>query len=258
MIASGVIGQVREAHIWTDRPGAVWPQAIPDVLPEEPIRENLEWNLWIGSAPMRPYNAGYCPRKWRGWWDFGCGALGDMGCHNINPAWCALHLAEAKHYSVEVVKQEGNNEQTGPSASVLRYAFPARGDLGAVEVFWYDGGLLPERPEGLPADETLGDGSNGSLFIGTDGVLTCSVHGGGARLLPAAKMNDYAMPAPTLPRIPEENHNRDWLDACKGGRTACSNFDYAVPLTEMVLLGNVALRLGHRVEVRRGTGNGSE
>ena len=247
MIWAGAIGNVREAHIWTDRPGEVWPQGIPKPLPEEPVREKLDWDLWIGAAPMRPYNGGYCPRSWRGWWDFGCGALGDMGCHNMNPAWWSLKIGEAKTYTVELVQEDGNNDQTGPNASIIKYTVPARAGMGPVEVYWYDGSLMPKRPEALPEGAQLGAGDNGSLFIGDAGILTFGVNGDDARIYPEERSKDFKRPEPTLPRIREENPYLNWIDACKGGVAACSNFDYSGPLTEFVNFGNVALRTGSRM-----------
>ena len=131
MIWAGAIGTVREAHTWTDRPGVVWPQGIPNILEEKPVRPKLDWDLWIGCAPFRPYNIGYCPRRWRGWWDFGCGALGDMGCHNMNPSWAALHLGEAWTFTVECLEEEGNNEQTGPECVQHQVCIPGPRRSGA-------------------------------------------------------------------------------------------------------------------------------
>ena len=250
MIWSGAIGKVTEVHIWTDRPGDIWKQGIPEPPPGEPVRDKLNWELWIGPAEMRPYNGGYCPRAWRGWWDFGCGALGDMGCHNMNPVWRACKLGEAETFTVETVRETGNNTHTGPVSSAIRYQFPARGEMPPVTVTWYDGGLKPERPEGLPADAKLGaaeDPENGSLFVGEDGFLTCGCHGDGVRLVPDERMQGYKPPEPWLERIPNESPYVDWMRACKGGQPACSNFDYAGPLTEFVNMGNVALRAGRKV-----------
>jgi predicted dehydrogenase len=254
MIWSGAIGPVREVHCWTNRP--VWPQGIPEALPAEPVPDTLDWDLWIGPAPERPYNHGYAPFNWRGWWDFGCGALGDMGCHIMDPANWALKLANPTR--VEVVREEGNNQQTGPNASVIRYEFPAREGMPPVTLYWYDGGNLPPRPEGIDPKETLGEGDNGTLFIGDDGFLTCGTYGGNARLLPESRMKEYRMPAEVIPRVRigdeklwgdiDFQHHQDWIRACKGGPKADSDFAYAGPFTEIVLLGNLALRTGQPVE----------
>lgn len=264
MVWRGDIGPVREAHIWTNRP--VWPQGIRKPLPRRPVPDTLDWRLWLGVAPKRPFGGyydrdqqdpgkppmGYAPFAWRGWWDFGCGALGDMGCHIMDAAHWALGLRNP--VSVEVVSQEGCNSQTGPVKSVIKYEFGERTVNGIkmvpVTVYWYDGGNRPAVPEGLPADTKLGDGANGSLLVGEKGYLTAGEYGGNPRLLPDSLMKDYTFPEPTLPRVEfEQNkHPLDWLTACKGGRPACSNFDYAGPFTECVVLGNLALRVGQRIE----------
>ncbi len=246
MVWAGAIGEVKEAHIWTNRP--IWPQGIPAPLPEEPIPAAMDWDLWIGTAPMRPYNKGYAPFNWRGWWDFGCGAIGDMACHISDPTFWALKLIEAKSYTVEVLQQDGLNTQTAPNKSIIKYTFPARAGMPPVDVYWYDGGLLPKRPQGVPEGEKLGDGDNGSLFIGTKGVITSGCYGGESRLAPSSLMKDYTRPLQTIPRIKLENPYFNWLDACKGGEESCSNFEYAVPLTVMANMGNVALRAGKAIE----------
>jgi len=250
MIWSGAIGPVREAHIWTNRPS--WPQGIKRPTITDPVPETLDWDLWLGPAPYRPYvkihpDTGrecYCPFVWRGWWDFGCGALGDMACHIMDPAFWALKLTSPT--SVEAVS-EGGNDETAPLWSIIRYEFPQRGDMPPVTVIWYDGGKLPPRPEGIGPDVKLGEGDNGSLFIGDKGMATTGCYGDGSRLLPDSVMKDYKFPDPYIPRIPGGPY-RDWIQACKGGRPACSNFDYSGPLTEMVLLGNLAVRSGKKIQ----------
>jgi predicted dehydrogenase len=258
MIWTGAIGPVHTAHAWTNRP--TWPQGIAAPLSGTEIPADFAWDLWLGAAQDRPYNPGYAPHKWRGWIDFGCGALGDMACHIMDPVFWALKLGDADEFTVEAISQEGNNEHTFPNASVVRYRFPARGDLPACEVYWHDGGNLPERPADIPADQQIGDGewggrTNGSLFIGSDGYLTAGEYGTRPRLLPDERMAEYTMPDPILPRLEPANHYRNWVEACKGGEPACSNFDYSGPFTEMVLAGTVALRLGRpvRYSLRDGT-----
>ncbi len=253
MVRSGAIGKVREAHCWTDRPGiperAWWPQGVPNMLEKQPVPDHMDWDLWLNAAPFRDYNAGYAPFKWRGWWDFGCGALGDMACHIMDPAMWALELGAPT--SVEIVQQEGSNAQTGPLNEVIRYEFPERGDHPALTLFWYDGGNKPPHPEGVPADEKLGGGSNGSYFVGDKGVMTLDTYGENARLLPASNMADYTPPPQTIRRVAEMDpasisdnaHRMDWINACKGGEKAGSNFDYAGPFTETVLLGTIAVRV---------------
>ena len=236
------IGPVREVHIWTNRP--VWPQPVERPTDTPPIPEKLDWDLWLGTAPERPYHPCYLPHNWRGWWDFGCGALGDMGCHIMDAAFTALKLGYPTAVEAE---SEGNTDESGPAWSIIRYEFPARGDMPTVKVVWYDGGKKPPRPEGVPEDEKLGDdGANGSLFIGDDGMLTCGEYAGSPRLVPYVKPGVER----TIPK--SRGHYREWLDACKGIQPAEGNleigFDYAGPFTEMVLLGNLAIRTGQRIE----------
>ena len=230
MLWDGAIGGVTEAHTWTDRP--IWPQGFAAPLPGEPVPDTMDWDLWIGSARMRPYNPGYAPFKWRGWWEFGCGALGDMACHVMDPAWWALKLGEAGHYQVEVVMQEGMTAEGCPLRSTIKYDFPARAGMPPVTVYWYDGFWgegdekrynRPARPEGIPEEEDIG--GNGSLFYGSDGILSSGTYGGNSRLLPVARMEDYTMPEPYLTRVPEGKHDPHWVRACKGLEDATSDFD---------------------------------
>ena len=237
MVWSGAIGPVREVHAWTNRP--IWPQGIPEPLPEEPVPDNVDWDVWIGPSPFRPYNSGYAPFRWRGWYEFGTGALGDMACHILDCSNFALCLDAP--ISVECIHKEGANTQTFPNKSIVKYEFAARGSMPPVTLYWYDGGLLPKRPEGIPADEQLGDGDNGSLFIGDNGYITVNTYGDNPRLVPNAKMEGYRRPQPIIPR--STGHYTDWIQACKGGPLPCSNFDYAGPFTEWVVLGAIAPRV---------------
>jgi predicted dehydrogenase len=258
MLWSGAIGTVKEAHVWTNRPG--WPQGIDAPLPEEPVPATMDWDLWIGSAPMRPCNTrkegdntGYAPHNWRGWQDFGNGALGDMACHIMDPAFWALHLHEAKSYAVELVSAEGRNDQTYPTKSVVKFSYPARGEMPPVDVYWYDGNNVPPRPAGVPDDQQIGEGewgvkTNGSYFLGDKGVATAGEYGGKPRLLPDERMKDYTLPEQTIPRIDAQNHYRNWFEACKGGTPACSNFEYSAPFSEMIVLGGLAIRMNQRLE----------
>ena len=249
IIWSGAIGTVKEVHAWTDRP--IWPQGIAAPLPEKPVPPTMDWDLWLGSAPVRPYNGGYAPFKWRGWWDFGCGAIGDMACHILDAAFWALDLGAAPDYSVEVVAQEGMTGQTPPVKSVIRYAFPARntahGNMPPVTVYWHDGKLLPPRPDGVPDNEVLGDNANGSYFVGTDGVASSGGRDTRPRLLPASRMGDFKQPDPSIPRVEDENSYRHWIRACIGNTVAQSDFSYAGPLTEVANMGNVALLAGKKI-----------
>ena len=242
LIGAGTIGQVRAVHIWTDRP--IWPQGRDRPAGADPVPKHLDWDLWLGPAPVRPFKDKYPdvdrhvyhPFCWRGWWDFGTGALGDIGCHTLNHPMWALKLGAPE--SVEVVDAAEVKPESFPSWSIIRWDFPARGELAPVKLFWYDGGKLPPKPPEMEKREWA---DNGALYIGDQGQLYQG------RLLPEALMKDFQRPAPTIPRIENEDHYQDWLIACKGGRPACSNFDFAGPLTETVLLGNVALRLGKKI-----------
>ena len=246
-IWAGTIGDVHTVHTWTNRP--VWPQGL--VRPKEtpPVPANLDWDLWIGTAPMRPYHPSYLPFSWRGWWDFGTGALGDMACHIVDPVFKALKLGypSAVEASASVFVQNWrpiDNLGSAPNSSIIRFEFPAREDMAPCKVIWYDGGLLPPRPDELRDDETMGDGGGGCLFEGTKGKIMCETYGFNPSLLPTSKMEGFEPPAAELPRVEGDirGHQRAWVDACKGGAPCSSNFDYAGPLTEMVLMGNLALR----------------
>jgi len=242
MIWSGAIGRVREVHIWSDRPmnglfGTYWPQGVNRPADTPPVPPTLAWDLWLGAAPQRPYHPAYVPTRWRGWWDFGTGALGDMGCHHFDAAFRALKLGHPTR--VHAVSTAVNKE-TYPVASIVRYDFPARGDMPAVRLTWYDGGLAPPRPRDLEMGAELGESQNGLLFVGDDGTIVTGTAGRKPRLVPESKMRAYRPPAEPLPRSP--GHWAEWIAACKGGPPAGSNFDHAGPLTETVLLGCLALR----------------
>jgi predicted dehydrogenase len=253
MIWSGAIGQIREAHIWTNRP--VWPQGYDRPEGSDPVPPTLDWNVWLGGAPERPFKAihpahggrCYLPHEWRGWWDFGCGALGDMACHIADPANWALKLSTISPTAVEVVHQEGETKEQGPKKSHLKFSFPARGEMVPVEVHWYDGGLKPEKPSSIN-NCVMGDkDNNGSVYIGDKGVATAGEYGGNPRLLPDPLMLDYKFPDPTIPRS-KSGHYGDWFDAIRGGKQSSANFEYSGPFTEWVLLGNLALRTGKSLQ----------
>jgi len=250
-VASGVLGAIREVNVWTNRP--VWPQGIEVDRPKDtpPVPAGLDWDKWLGPAPQRPYHPCYLPGTWRAWCDFGTGALGDMGCHLLDAPFWALKLkyptsVEATisvYWQAEWKKSEARNENY-PRSSIVRYEFPARGELPPVTVSWWDGGLIPPRPHGVPRDEELGDGDGGSIFLGEKGVLICGCYGRRPRVFP----QDLPRPPQTLPRVPGsiDGHEKDWLRACKDGRPASTSFDYAGPLSEMVLMGNLAVRFPNR------------
>jgi len=245
---SGAIGEIVEVHLWADRPAGWWPQGVERPKEQPPVPRDLDWDLFIGPAPWRPYHQAYTPFRWRGWWDFGTGALGDMGCHVFDAAVYALKLIApvSIHASSTPVYTE-----TAPQASRIEYIFPARADLPnlklpEVKVVWYDGGLLPPRPAELPDGERLGS----NLYIGTKGKLMCDTYGSNIKLLPLDK--NTVEPDESLERIPDHplgggRHEMDWVRACKedpeNRKEAASNFDVACPLTEIVLMGNLAIRL---------------
>ncbi|MGY8672434.1 MAG: Gfo/Idh/MocA family protein [Verrucomicrobiia bacterium] len=241
------IGQVREAHIWTDRPskgiyGEYWPQGIARPKEVEKIPNTLDWDLWLGPAPERGYNSAYAPRTWRGWWDFGTGALGDIACHFFDPVFRALKLGAPD--SVEATSSRANKE-TFPLASMITYQFPKRGDMAPVKLVWYDGGLRPPRHPALTDGDLVG--TNGLLLVGDDGVLLSDWKQW--RLLPEKRAKAYGTPPKKLDRSP--GHHQEFIDACKGGKIAGSNFDWAGPMTEAVLLGNVALRYELREDLTK-------
>lgn len=241
-IAAGAIGEVYEAHAWTNRP--IWPQGMdrPKATPRVP--RCLDWDLFLGPAPYRPYNPAYHPWNWRAWWDFGTGALGDMACHILDPVFMALKLGYPTR--VEACSTPVNNE-TAPHASIVRYDFPARAGMPAVKVTWWDGGMMPPRPEDLESDRRLGDEDGGALFVGTKGKLMCGCYAKNPRLFPETKMKEFQRPEKTILRV-DTSHEMDWVIACKGGRPACSNFDYSGPLSEVVLMGNLAIRTGKQLD----------
>ncbi|MEW6307040.1 MAG: Gfo/Idh/MocA family oxidoreductase [Verrucomicrobiota bacterium] len=243
-VQSGVIGRIKEAHTWSNRP--IWPQGIDRPSGSDPVPAHLNWEGWLGVAPYRPYvgnreeadakakgrRAGggvYHPFKWRGWLDFGVGALGDMGCHIIDPVVWSLDLD-----APTAVWSDGPapNGETYPSWEIIHYQFPkTKYTAGPVQMTWYDGGKLPARElVPLPADEKTP--TNGCLLIGENGVILCE-HGKSPRVLPDNR---------PLEEVPGDNHYQQWTKACKGEGKATSHFDYAGPLTETVLLGTIAIR----------------
>jgi len=245
-IWSGAIGEITRVDAWTNRP--IWPQGL--TRPEEGmwVPDHIDWDLFIGPAAMRPYHRAYHPWDWRGWWDFGTGALGDMACHVLDVAFSAMKLGHP--VSVEASSTAINTE-CAPVSSTIQYDFPARAKEGninmpAVTVYWYDGGLLPRRPEGLPDGEEMGTGSNGVIFHGTKGTLICGNYGEKYRLLPSNKFASTPKPAARLRRV-GMSHEMDWVRACKESPEnrvlPLSNFEYSGPLNEMVVMGNLAVRL---------------
>jgi predicted dehydrogenase len=236
-LAAGAIGKVREIHSWSNRRPDISPRGIPRPKDTPPVPEAMNWDLWLGPAPERPYHPCYHPFAWRGWWDFGTGVLGDIGCHNLSAAFKALDLGWPT--SVEACSTHWNappevKNETAPLASIVTFRFPARGDRPEVVVKWYDGGMMPPLPNEVDPGRNIFQG-DGTLIVGDEGMLL------GHRLLPEARMREVGRPPQILERSP--GHYQEWLDACRGGKPAGSNFvDHAGPLAAVVLMGNVALR----------------
>ena len=272
-VQSGAIGEVREIHIWTNRPLGYWPQGVPrpEPLPDPskdpahplgwsgrdvntriaavlaaeatPVPPDLNWNLFLGVSPVVPYHPIYHPFNWRGWIDWGVGAIGDMGAHLIDHSMWALDLGFPT--SIETVSTPFNSASY-PLATQTFYDFPARGSMPPVKLTWYDGGLLPPKPAEL-GDEELNKGG-GALLVGSKGKLLHDTYGLHPRLLPKSLHDATGKPPQKLPRIPGEDHEMNWVAAAKGTTAASCPFEYAARLTEVMLLGVVALRAGKKIE----------
>jgi predicted dehydrogenase len=244
LVQDGGLGAVKEFHAWTNRPS--WPQGLAKPTESAPIPEGFDWDLWLGPSAQRPYNPAYCPFKWRGWWDFGTGALGDMACHIADLGFWSLNLG----YPTSVEAQSsGVNPDSAPKWSIIKYEFPARGEQPPVTFTWYDGGKKPD-PKIVGLDALP---NNGSILVGDKATMYIpDEYGQVFQILP----KDSKEPRPAPPAAPPSmrivgvamTHYGDWIEACKGGKPAKSNFDYAALLTEVVLLGNVALRTGKKIE----------
>ncbi|WP_272957161.1 Gfo/Idh/MocA family protein [Zunongwangia profunda] len=243
-IQNGEIGDPIEAHSWTNRP--IWPQGLERPKEQPPIPATLDWDLFIGPANYRPYHPSYTPWNWRAWWDFGTGALGDMGCHLIDPVYFALNLGQP-------IAFEGSssqvNTESAPIAEKVTYYFPERKKLKNIKMpelkfTWYDGGLLPERPEGMIPGKIMGDDGGGAMVVGTKGTIICSTYGRDPYIV--GRENDPPKVKKTIPRV-STSHEMDWVRACKepkGSRTeASSNFMYSGPFNEVVVMGDLAVRL---------------
>ncbi len=240
-IQAGAIGKVREVHAWVS--GQRWNRTLTGRPEETPaVPAGLNWDLWLGPREPRPFHPAYFPVAWRDFWSFGGTNIGDFGCHDLDAAVWSLQLNAPER--VEFFPAGVMNQEIGPHGSIGRFDFAARGDLPPVQVFWYDGGLKPTRPLGLPAGEKLA--ARGVAFVGDDGVMLCGGAGGPFRIFPEARAQSFKAPEPSIPR--SKGHHRDWLDACKGGSPASSQFEYGAKLTEIVLLGVLALRSGRVIE----------
>ncbi len=241
LIRSGVIGKVKEVHSWTNRP--IWPQGLEKKLTAQEVPKNMDWDLWIGPAPMRPYNSGYAPFKWRGWWDFGTGALGDMGCHIMDMPFWALDL---KYPTSVEAKQNGNSLECGPNKSIVTYTFPEGKYNHKMPFVWYDGGYMPEESV---FEGTIVNSQNAKKFdliiIGEKGKFLFNRNSTKWKTSPEGLL-DNVNPEKTIPRV--KNEDQEWVDAIRGvGSEPLSGFAYSGPFTETVLLGNLAVRLGKRI-----------
>jgi len=233
VIWDGAIGPVHEVQVWNSARFWHYPALEGRPADTPPVPDGLDWDLWLGPAPERPYHPEYCPWTWRNWWDFGTGLLGDLGCHKLSTVFKALKLAHP--ISVEASSTKLNPE-IYPLGVIARYEFPARDDMPPVTLNWYDGGLKPPRPKDLEPERRMG----GVTYIGEKGTLM------GHRLIPEERMQSYGRPPKTLPR--SVGHYKEWVDACRGGPPAGANFvDHAGLLTETCMLGNVALRAGKKI-----------
>ena len=235
-IWDGAIGKVRAVEIWSNRP--IWPQGVERPQDTPPVPDGLDWDLWLGPAPERPYHPAYHPFQWRGWWDFGTGAIGDMGCHGFDPIFKALKLGHptSVHASSTKIFPE-----TAPLASAITFDFPARGNMPPVRVTWSDGGIQPPRPRELEDGRPMGNWDGGIFFHGDKGILKCEGVGGSPRLIPESRMRAYKRPSKKLPR--SIGHYQEFIRACKGGPSAAVEWGYGGLLTEVVLLGHLAVRM---------------
>jgi predicted dehydrogenase len=266
-VRAGVLGEIREVHVWTNRPLGFWPQGIPRPAPltvdpdqlrwngqgvnlrlaaalagNYPVPEELSWDLFLGVAPVVEYHPIYHPFNWRGWVDWGQGALGDMGAHLIDHPFWALDLGYPT--SIETISTPFNGV-CYPHATTTYYQFPARGSMPPVSLTWYDGGLLPPKPEELGEDEKLNP-DGGLMYVGSKGKMLQDTYGANPRLLPKSLQESAGTPPEKLPRI-TTSHEMNWVDAVKGKTQASSPFEYASRLTEVMLLGIVSLRAGSKI-----------
>lgn len=254
-IQTGVIGEIKEVHVWTNRP--IWPQGLN--LPErvDKIPKDLDWELFLGPAKDRPFNAQYTPWNWRGWYDFGTGAMGDMHGHLMDPVVWALGI---KYPTKVIASSTLSNLYSAPHAEIITWTFPARPrkgnvDMPEVKISWYDGGLMPPRPMELLPGEQMGDENGGIIFIGSKGKLMSGCYGMNATLLPKSAMMNFNKPKASIPRIKGGNgdiwttnaHEQDWIRACKESPEsrveATSNFQFSGPMNEMISTGVTAVRL---------------
>jgi predicted dehydrogenase len=241
-IWDGAIGDVHDVYAWTDTGANRWTKLTDRPQETPPVPDGFDWDKWLEPVPARPYHPDYAPVRWRAWWQFGSGTIGDFACHHLDPAFWALKLNHVDTFSVEA-GSSGITEETCPAASIIYFDFPARAGMGPVRITWYEGGVMPPRPAELEAGRQLG--GNGIIFVGTKGAILGEGWSRSPRIIPETRMRAYKRPPKTLPRV--NGHHRDWLDACRGKGAASNHFDYSGPLTEFTLMGNVALRAGKKL-----------
>jgi predicted dehydrogenase len=261
---AGIIGDVHTIYCYTDRP--VWPQGIAWPTDKPPIPKELDWDLWLGTAHEREYEDNVVPFNWRGWWDYGTGALGDMACHIMAPGFAVLDLGYPVSAECSVATRYIANWErayypdSGPVSSHIILTFKGKGKKPDVKLHWMDGGIQPERPEELGANEEMGDGGNGIIFIGTKGKMMAGTYGANPQLLPTSKTKETVVPQ-TIARVPngDNGHYAAWVEAAIAGygsdkaKNLSSRFDVAGPLTESVLMGNLAIR---SFDIRKQNTNG--
>jgi predicted dehydrogenase len=242
-IQAGAIGPVREVHGWSDRAGNWWKQPAERPTEKLTVPADLDWDLWLGCAPQRPYHNAYHPFAWRGWFDFGTGALGDMAVHNLDPAFYALDLGAPLAAQVQ---DSGLGRETYAAWQIITFEFAARETQPALKMVWYDGGKRPAKPDDLADEADLSD--NGILFIGERGSMLCDGWSGPPRLFPESRREKFQRPPKTIPR--SRGHRAEWIQACKDKRPedAKAGFAYSGPFTEALLVGNLAARLQQRIE----------
>ena len=260
---AGLLGDIHTVYCYTDRP--IWPQGIGRPTTASPVPAELDFDLWLGTAPKKDYFEGLLPFNWRGWWDYGTGALGDMACHIMAPAFAVLGLGYPVSAECSVATKYIENWQkayfpeSGPIASHITLTFKTNDGKKEIKLHWMDGGIQPDRPDQLGANEVMGDGGNGVLFYGTRGNMMCGTYGIDPQLLPTSRTRETKVPQ-TIARVPggDEGHYAAWVEAAIAGygsekaKNLSSNFDIAGPLTESVLMGNLAIR---SYDIRKKNGN---
>jgi len=242
-LQAGAIGPVTEIHCWSDRPGQWWKQGLDRPTISQPVPSGLDWDLWLGAAPDRPYHDGYHPFAWRGWIDFGTGALGDMAIHNMDPAFYALDLGAPVATQCETSPITSDSY---PVWNIVTYEFAAKGSQPAVTIHWYDGGKMPPKPDDLDESTQLAD--NGIYFVGSEGTMVCGGWSGAPTLYPESRREEFKIPDPTIPR--SIGHIPEWIQACKDNDpgAAKAGFEYSGPFTESLLVGNLSVLLQKRIQ----------